>query len=80
MKQPITDINTARQLYSNCRFIFDPDNSENGLDYYTDSVPMELWNHDENSQLKNAFIQVFTQGFSDTSLRFSDNAWKQLIE
>ena len=41
---------------------------------------MELWNHDENSQLKNAFIQVFTQGFSDTSLRFSDNAWKQLIE
>lgn len=80
LEQPITDINTARQLYGNCRFIFNPDNSENGLDHYTDPEPMDFWNHDENSQLKNAFIQVFTKGFSDTSLRFSDDAWKQLIE
>ncbi len=80
LNQPITDINMARQLYSNCRFIFDPDDSENGLDYYTDPEPMNYWNQDENSQLKSAFVQVFTQGFSDTRMRYSDIAWKQLIE
>ena len=80
LKQPVTDINLTRQLYSSCQFIFDPDDSVNGLDYYTDPEPMDSWNLDGNSQLKDAFIQVFTKGFSDTSLRFSDNAWKQLIE
>ena len=80
LEQPITDVNMARHLYSDCRFIFDPEDSENGLDYYADPEPMDTWGHDENSQLKDAFIQVFTQGFSDIGVRFSDNAWKQLIE
>lgn len=80
LKQPITDIDKARELYSNCRFIFDPDDSMNGLDYNTDPEPMERWNHDENAQLKSAFLQVFTQGFSNSSLRLNDNAWEHLIE
>ncbi len=80
LEQPITDVNMARELYGNCRFIFDPDDSANGLDYYADPEPMDTWKHDENSQLKDAFMQVFTQGFSDISMRFSDNAWKHLIE
>lgn len=80
LEHPVTDVNKAKQLYSNCRFIFDPDDSVNGLDYYTDPGSMDFWEHDENSQLKDAFLQVFTQGFSDISARFSDSAWKQLIE
>lgn len=79
LEQPITDVNKARQLYSNCRFIFDPDDSVNGLDYYTDPGPLDFWKHDENSQLKDAFLQVFTQGFLDINVRFSDSAWKRLI-
>lgn len=80
LEQPITDINIARKLYSNCRFIFDPDDSVNGLDYYADPEPMDAWNHDENTQLKNAFLHVFVHGFSDANLRFNDNAWNRLIE
>ena len=80
LKQPVTDANTARQIYGNCRFIFDRDDSENGLDYYTDPEPIDIWKRDENSRLKDAFMQVFTHGFSDISARISDNAWKQLIE
>lgn len=80
LEHPITDVDMARQLYGNCRFIFDPDNSLNGLDYYTDPTPMELWNHDDNSQLKEAFLQIFTQGFLDIAMRFNDNVWKQFIE
>ena len=80
LEQPITGANRARQLYSNCRFIFDPNNSVNGLDYYTDPEPMDSWTNDENTQIKDAFLRVFTQGFSDISVRFSDSDWKRLID
>lgn len=80
LEQPITDGNMAKQLYGNCRFIFDPNDSANGLDYYADPEPMDAWNQDENSKLKDAFIYVFTQGFSDISVRFNDNEWKKMIE
>lgn len=80
LKHPVTDIDLARQIYSNCRFIFYPDDFGNGLDYSTDPEPIDSWNHDENTQLKEAFLQVFTHGFSDISVRLSDSAWKQIIE
>ncbi len=79
LEQPITDVNTARHLYSSCKFIFDPNDSINSLDYYTDPVAIDSWKHDENSKLKDAFIQTFTQGMSDTGARLSDSEWVQLI-
>lgn len=80
LEHPITDVNKARRLYGNCKFIFDPNDSANGLDYYADPGPIDFWEYDVNSDLKNAFLQVFTQGYLDNSLRLSDSAWKQLIE
>ncbi len=80
LERPITDVNTARQLYGNCRFIFDPDDSANGLDYFADPGPMDAWTHDSNAELKDAFLQIFTHGYLDTSYRLGDSDWKQLLD
>ena len=77
---PIIDVKAAKQLYGNCRFIFDESDSTNGLDYYTDPSPIELWKRECNVRLKDAFLQVFTQGYLDVNLRLSDSAWRQLLE
>ena len=79
LEQPVTDVETARQRYGSCRFIFDPDDQTNGLDYYADPNPVDSWKGDSKSELKEAFIQVFTHGYLDASLRLSDKAWEYLI-
>ena len=80
LKHPILDVKAAKQLYGNCLFIFDPNDSSNGLDYYADPGPIELWKHDCNVGLKDAFLQVFTRGYYDINMRLSDSAWRQLLE
>ena len=77
---PIIDVKMAKRHYGNCRFVFDPNDLTNGLDYYTDPNPIELWKRDVDTGLKDAFLQVFTRGYLDINLRLGDSAWRQLLE
>ncbi len=79
LEHPITDVDAAKQLYSNSKFIFDPDDSVNGLDYYSDPGPVDSWNQEVNSELKNMFLKVFTQGYLDPSVRIADNEWENIL-
>lgn len=79
LEWPIIDVNIARQLYGDCHFVFDSENMDNSLDYYTDPGAIEVWAHDNNTEIKNAFIQVFTKGYLDAGYRLSDSDWKNLI-
>lgn len=79
LKNPITDSKKAKIIYANCKFIFDPESDENGLEYSTDPEPIDAWKNESDDALKDMFVKSFTLGFLNPNCRLSDRDWKNII-